>query len=55
MNMKEIKNRYRIVSRICPKCGRVYTEPPAISRDDNQTEICPECGMVEAIVAFKNR
>ena len=33
----------------CPKCGRIYTEHPAISRTDNKTEICPRCGMVEAL------
>lgn len=36
---------------ICPKCGREYTEPPAISRADNKTEICPECGTREALAA----
>ncbi len=35
--------------RICPICGREYSERPALSRRDNQTEICPECGMMEAI------
>lgn len=34
---------------ICPKCGREYSAPPAISRKDNKTEICPVCGMVEAL------
>ena len=33
----------------CPKCGRQYTAPPAISRSDNKTEICPVCGAEEAI------
>lgn len=33
----------------CPKCGRYYSEPPAISRTDNKTEICSMCGMKEAI------
>lgn len=40
------------MKRICPKCGRKYDEMPAISRDDNATEICPECGMNEALKAF---
>ena len=35
----------------CPKCGKEFTEYPAISRDDNITEICPECGMKEALIA----
>lgn len=55
LNLIPGEDRFRIVSRICSKCGRTYTEPPAISRDDNLTEICPECGMAEAIAAFKNR
>ena len=38
--------------RICPICGKEYTEHPAISRKDNVTEICPECGMKEALGAF---
>ena len=36
--------------RACPKCGRQYTAPPAISRTDNETEICPVCGAEESIV-----
>ena len=35
----------------CPKCKREFTEYPALSRVDNETEICPECGIVEAIKA----
>lgn len=34
---------------ICPLCGRAYDEPPALSRVDNQTDICPRCGMMEAL------
>lgn len=37
--------------RTCPKCGRTYKEPPAISREDNKTEICPDCGTLEALEA----
>lgn len=36
--------------RVCPVCGKTYTDYPAISRRDNKTEICPQCGIVEAIV-----
>lgn len=36
------------VKRVCPKCGRSYTEYPAISRRDN-AKICPECGQKEAL------
>lgn len=37
----------------CPKCKKEFTEHPAISRDDDRTEICPECGIREAINAFQ--
>ncbi len=42
--MKEEK-----VERICPRCGRPYTEQPALSRMDNETLICPDCGTREAL------
>ena len=35
--------------KICPRCGQVYHEPPALSRIDNQTLICPDCGTREAL------
>lgn len=38
--------------RICPVCGRIYIEPPALSRKDNETEICSECGQKEALEMF---
>lgn len=40
---------------ICPLCGRAYDEPPALSRADNQTDICPSCGMMEALAAMPRR
>lgn len=40
------------LTRICPDCGRRYTDPPAISRRDNTTEICPNCGAREAFEDF---
>ena len=36
-------------TNMCPKCGRLFDEVPAISRRDGKTEICPECGMAEAL------
>ena len=39
-------------TRICPICGRKYTDYPAISRRDNTTEICPDCGVNEAFEDF---
>lgn len=41
------------MSNICPKCGREYSERPALSREDGKTNICPECGMREALDAWK--
>ena len=38
-------------SAICPKCGRGFTAPAAISRKDNKTPVCPSCGLVEALQA----
>ena len=43
--MKETMTR----KAICPKCGKVYTGRPAISRADNKTPICPDCGTREAL------
>ena len=34
---------------ICPRCGQTSYEPPALSREDNQTLICPNCGTREAL------
>ena len=42
-------------TRICPVCGRAYTEPSALSRRDNATDICPDCGMMEALAAMPRR
>ena len=42
----------RIAEQVCPKCGKTYRTPPAISREDNETLICPDCGTREALAAF---
>lgn len=34
---------------ICPRCGKPFTEPPALSRLDNESLICPDCGTREAL------
>lgn len=39
---------------ICPICGKEYTERPALSRLDNETEICPDCGMAQALKAWED-
>ncbi len=36
----------------CPKCGKYYVGYPALSREDNKTEICSECGVKEALKAL---
>lgn len=40
------------ILRYCPKCNKEYIGYPAISREDNETEICSECGTKEAIDEF---
>lgn len=36
----------------CPERGKYYVGYPALSREDNNTEICLECGARETIVSF---
>ena len=43
--MKETMSR----AAVCPRCGKVYTDRPAISRVDDKTPICPDCGTREAL------
>ena len=43
--MKDYMNN----ARVCPLCGAVYTEAPALSRTDNETPICPDCGIRQAL------
>lgn len=38
-----------IEPRTCPRCGRAYSEPSAISRRDGVMPICPDCGTREAL------
>ena len=39
--------------KICPICGKeIVDEVPAISREDNKTEICSDCGFNQAMNAF---
>ena len=30
--------------KVCPRCSRPYFGPSALSRADNETQICPDCG-----------
>ena len=34
---------------LCPLCGRLYADHPALSRTDNETLICPDCGIRQAL------
>ena len=36
----------------CPRCKRKYRGYPALSRRDNETEICSDCGVAEALSDF---
>lgn len=36
----------------CPRCHLGYEGHPALSREDNKTEICPTCGQKEAMSAW---
>ena len=44
-----MKTNTKIEKRVCPKCGKEYTAPSALSRIDNKTYICPDCGTREAL------
>ena len=37
----------------CPKCKKEFAKYPALSCEDNETEICPECGVRKAIEAYQ--
>lgn len=37
---------------VCPRCGKAYHEPPALSRLDNETLICPDCGTRDALATL---
>lgn len=38
---------------ICPECGQVYTDPPAVSKIDNQTYVCANCGRKETVEYYR--
>ena len=47
------------IDHICPSCGGFIPNnempgayPGALSRRDNETEICSQCGEIEAIVDY---
>lgn len=39
-------------SRVCPICGKTYSEPPAISRIDGESEICSDCGILQSLATL---
>ena len=49
---KNLRDHTFKVYPVCPICDIEYSEPPAISRFDNSTEICSNCGMKEALIKF---
>ena len=38
--------------KVCPRCNRPYFGPSALSRADNETQICPDCGTREALATI---
>ena len=40
--------------KTCPICGFEITGVPAISRKDNETEICSSCATAEALLEYFN-
>lgn len=44
-----MKKREATEIRICPRCGKAYSDTPALSRADNKSLICPDCGTREAL------
>ena len=42
------------MDKMCPRCGKPIYGYPAISRLDNETEICSDCGTIEALADFFN-
>lgn len=46
--MFEMKETIATVA-VCPRCKKVYTDRPAISRVDGKTTICPDCSTREAL------
>ena len=47
--IRQMSGRRDAGMRRCPRCQRLYSGYPALSREDNETEICPRCGAEEAI------
>ena len=50
--LKVLKEEINARGKVCPKCKSRYLGYPAISRVDNETEICQDCGQREAVAAW---
>ena len=50
--MEKIKVEREEEIKICPICKKEFRGMGAISRKDNETEICSECGTNEALAEF---
>lgn len=37
----------------CPRCHGLMSKHPALSREDNKTQICARCGIREALAVFE--
>ena len=44
-----------VIRKVCPICGKPYTDPPALSRTDNKTLICPDCSVHQALESAGDR
>ena len=43
-----------VTREACPRCHGLMSKHPALSRKDNQTQICQRCGIREALEDFEN-
>lgn len=47
-----VEEEHKPKAKFCPRCGARMSGYPAISRFDNETEICSDCGNSEAMLNF---
>ena len=51
-DMRVMVNGFLFDRKYCLRCGKWYNGDPALSREDNKTEICPDCGQAEAMAEY---